>query len=78
MTEYGTFDFGLTAEQEERAARLHKESLIIDLLYQGPLGPDFYPDDLSAELRSSWEARGDLYSPITMAWFMTQAPGSSL
>lgn len=35
---YGAFDFGLRRDQEERAARLHRECLIIDCLFQGPLG----------------------------------------
>lgn len=40
------FDFGLNGQQEDRAARLHRENLIIDLLYQGPLGPDTFSDRL--------------------------------
>jgi membrane dipeptidase len=35
---FGDYDFGLTDEQEERAARLHHESIIIDTLFQGPCG----------------------------------------
>ncbi|MFE0148580.1 dipeptidase [Nonomuraea sp. NPDC059007] len=50
---YGTFDFGLTAEQEERAARLHRDSIICDLLYQGPYSPDAWTremiDDIDAQ-----------------------------
>jgi membrane dipeptidase len=64
MTDYGSFDFGLTSEQEERAARLHAASMIIDILYQGPLGPDFYPEDLSADLKAFWAARGDFFSTL--------------
>ncbi len=40
------FDFGLDQAQEDRAARLHRDSLIIDLLYQGPIGPDHFSSDL--------------------------------
>src|SRR3989442_6646073 len=36
--EFGVFDFGLSEEQEERAARLHAESMIVDMLFQGPCG----------------------------------------
>jgi hypothetical protein len=32
MAMFGTYEFGLNAEQEERAARLHAESIIIDTL----------------------------------------------
>lgn len=35
---FGVYDFGLTAEEDERAARLHAESVIIDMLFQGPCG----------------------------------------
>jgi hypothetical protein len=35
---FGTYDFGLTAEQEDRARRLHEESIVVDMLYQGPCG----------------------------------------
>jgi membrane dipeptidase len=35
---FASFAFGLTAAQEERAARLHRDSTIIDLLFQGPCG----------------------------------------
>jgi len=64
MREYGSFDFGLTSEQEERAARLHADSIIIDTLYQGPLGPVFYPEDLSVDLKAYWEARGDFFGTL--------------
>jgi hypothetical protein len=36
--QFGVFDFGLRPEQEERARRLHAESIVIDLLFQGPCG----------------------------------------
>ncbi|WP_157248536.1 dipeptidase [Nonomuraea typhae] len=47
---YGTFDFGLSAEQEERARRLHRDSIVIDLLFQGPCSPDVWTDELIAEI----------------------------
>ena len=34
--EFGNFDYGMSPEQEARAARLHAESIIIDMLYWGP------------------------------------------
>ena len=40
--EFGVFDFGLSEEQEQRAARLHAESIVIDLLFQGPCGNRAY------------------------------------
>jgi membrane dipeptidase len=43
---FGAFDFGLSTEQEERAARLHRESVVVDMLFQGPFGPLAFTDDL--------------------------------
>lgn len=53
MHRYGVFDFGLTQEQEDRAARLHRDSVVVDLLFQGPCSPDVWTDDLVAELGSA-------------------------
>jgi membrane dipeptidase len=49
-TTYGRFDFGLSSEQEERARRLHRSSVIVDLHWQGPCSPDVWSDALVAEL----------------------------
>lgn len=49
---YGTFEFGLSREQEDRATRLHQECLIIDCLFQGPLGYQ----SLSGEVEERYEA----------------------
>lgn len=35
---FGVYDFGLTAAQEKRAAKLHRDSIVIDMLFQGPCG----------------------------------------
>lgn len=50
----GQFDFGLTSAQEERAARLHAESVIVDLASQQAGGNIFrhYPDHLQRDFRS--------------------------
>ncbi len=64
MADYGTFDFGLTEEQETRAKRLHDESIVIDMLYQGPIGPDFYPEEMSDELQAMWNAKKDLFTVL--------------
>jgi membrane dipeptidase len=64
VNQYGTFDFGLTNEQETRASRLHQESLIIDLLYQGPIGPDAYPEELADELRDYWKSSMNLVATL--------------
>jgi membrane dipeptidase len=53
--QFATFDFGLSAEQEQRAARLHGESIIIDMLFQGPCGYRSFTADLEAELHAEYE-----------------------
>src|SRR5262245_58735137 len=59
QTEYGCFDFGLTPEQEKRARRLHVESVIIDLHFQGPLSPDVWTGELVTEIECELSKRGN-------------------
>ncbi len=56
---FGNYDFGLTPEQEERAARLHRESIIIDTLFQGPCGYRSFTEEMEAELRADYEKHKD-------------------
>jgi membrane dipeptidase len=51
----GSFDFGLSAEEEARAASLHAESIVFDMLSQHAGGSIFaeYPKALQAEFESS-------------------------
>ncbi|WP_236795033.1 dipeptidase [Amycolatopsis sp. GM8] len=53
MAEYGRFPFGLSQEDEARAARLHRDSIIVDMVYQGPCSPDVWTEQLRAELPDS-------------------------
>jgi membrane dipeptidase len=53
--QFATFDFGLSAEQEERAAQLHRESIIIDMLFQGPCGYRSFTPEMEAELQAEYE-----------------------
>jgi len=69
-TEYGGFDFGLSAEQEERARRLHASSVIIDLHFQGPCSPDVWTKELEDELERELATRADDWE---FAWnFLTE------
>jgi membrane dipeptidase len=52
---FGDYDFGLNGEQEERAAKLHRESIIIDTLFQGPCGYRSFTDEMVAELQAGYE-----------------------
>lgn len=57
---FGVFDFGLDEQQEERARRLHAESTIVDVLFQGPVGHRAYDDETNQALRARFEAHRDL------------------
>ncbi|GHF67857.1 membrane dipeptidase [Amycolatopsis bartoniae] len=50
MPEYGNFPFGLSQKDEARAARLHRDSIVVDMVHQGPFSPDVWTDELRAEL----------------------------
>lgn len=66
------FDFGLSAVDEERAQRLHRDSLVIDMLFWGPVGPATYPAELVPDLRASYDRHRDL----DRAWMEAyRAPG---
>jgi membrane dipeptidase len=54
MTGFGTFPLGLSDEQEQRAARLHREAVVIDLLYWGPASHQAYTAEMEQELRDSY------------------------
>lgn len=44
--DYQPFELGLSDSDERRADALHKNSLIIDALYQGPIGPRSFSEPL--------------------------------
>jgi len=61
MTEqFGTFDFGLDEAQEQRAARLHAECIIVDALFQGPTGYRAFDDEMNDGLRASFDSHRDV------------------
>ena len=63
--QFGTFDFGLDDAQEERAARLHRECVIVDTLFQGPVGYRVFDAEMNEELRTRLETTHD--GPRTFA-----------
>jgi membrane dipeptidase len=67
----GRFDFGLSPDQEARAARLHRESIVIDLLSQGAGGNIFahYSEVLQAEFRSGMAKAGSGFDALAEALF---------
>jgi membrane dipeptidase len=58
LTEYGVYDYDLSAEAEKRAARLHAESTIIDVIWWGPVAYQSYTPEMNATLRAMGD--GDL------------------
>lgn len=44
------YEFGLTEAQKQRARQLHHESIVIDMLFQGPIGTYSLPESLEDEL----------------------------
>ena len=46
------YDFHLTQEQEDRAKALHESSIILDMLFQGPVGTYSLPEGAEEELLS--------------------------
>jgi membrane dipeptidase len=55
---YGLYDFGLSAEQEDRAARLHTNSIVVDMLSWGPFSSKSFDDDKLRALAEREEAQG--------------------
>lgn len=51
---YGLFGYGLTAGEEERALRVHEESVIIDMLFQGPLSPYSLEENFSRAIEEKY------------------------
>lgn len=68
---FGTYDFGLDPEAEERARGLHEESTIVDLLYWGPVGPVGFPTDVETVLAEEWLPNHD---PQRVCWAALRLP----
>lgn len=52
---FGTWDFNLSPEQEEHASQLHRDSIIIDTLFQGPCGARVFDDTMLDRLQREFE-----------------------
>jgi membrane dipeptidase len=51
---YGLYHYDLSPAGEERALRLHQESIIIDMLFQGPLSPYSLEEDFSRRVAEKY------------------------
>ena len=65
----GQFDFGLSEAQESRARKLHRESIVIDLLPQHAGGDivAHYPKELQAEFEATMAKAGDGFKGFRVA-----------
>jgi membrane dipeptidase len=68
---FGTYPFGLSEEEEERARRLHRESLIVDMLFYGPCGYRAFTTEMVAEIEGEWERHHD---PMRISAFILAQP----
>jgi membrane dipeptidase len=64
---FGDFPLDLSTEQEERAARLHREAIVIDLLYWGPASHRAYTGAMEDQLRSSYAEHKNTMTSIMEA-----------
>ncbi len=71
MGHFGTYDFGLTEEQEARAQRLHQESIVIDTLFQGPLSHHSFTEEMVAQLKTEFEQHRDAQKGL---WSAVELP----
>jgi membrane dipeptidase len=67
----GVFEFQLSAAEEERAVRLHSESIVVDLLSQHAGGNIFahYPQELRAEFEAAMAQKDAELDTLTEATF---------
>ncbi|MBW2369516.1 MAG: membrane dipeptidase [Deltaproteobacteria bacterium] len=69
---FGTYPYALSAEEEERAARLHSESIVIDMLYWGPCTYLSYTEEMENELHENLERYGDVGKMTVLSYFQPQ------
>ena len=67
--QFGSYDFGLTPEEELRAAKLHTESIITDMLYWGPCSYRHFTLEMEKELCTFWSTYHDPVKTNQLAMF---------
>jgi membrane dipeptidase len=68
VPEFGTYDFQLSSSDEDRAARLHAESTIVDVIWWGPLAYQSFTPQMNTKLRAAYERHHDFGSLIEDSW----------
>jgi len=64
---FGCYEFGLKPEEEERAARLHAESIIIDMQFDGPCGYRSFTPEMEARLQRDFETHHSTFKALIAA-----------
>jgi len=70
--QFGNCDYGLSAAEETRAAKLHKESIVCDMLFWGPCGYKSCTAEMEKELEEFWENYRDSKKATLMGAFQPQ------
>jgi membrane dipeptidase len=67
MSEFGVFPLSLDPAKEERALRMHASSLVIDLLYWGPMTYQSFDADMEKVLRASYDQHRSAFMALAEA-----------
>ena len=70
-SEFGVYDFGLSPDDEARAARLQAECVVVDMLFQGPCGYRSFDDGMLRTVEEQWEVDRD---PVRAWNFVVELP----
>ena len=65
---FGTYDFGLSSGDEERAKRLHAEAMIVDALCQGPCGLRSFSPEMVARLQAEYDRHRNAQKAVLDTW----------
>jgi membrane dipeptidase len=65
---FGAYAYGLSEEEEERAARLHRDSIVCDMLFQGPCGYRSFGPDIETELETEFKQHNNHALYMGSSW----------
>jgi membrane dipeptidase len=72
QTRFGCYDYGLNPAEEARAAKLHQESIICDMLYWGPCSYQSCTPEMEQELEVIWDSCRDPIKTSLLGIFQAQ------
>jgi membrane dipeptidase len=65
--EFNFYPYDLDEEAEKRSQRLHYSSIIIDMLFQGPVGSAVFSEEMTAKAQMDYEKHHDADRAMTVA-----------